>query len=87
MGQIRADNGEVQQITNNALRNARQMMDASDRSTQATTDYLLGQTVVSDSALNGHGRVDDDVANALIAANPNRFQAVSSSNYIRGIDY
>ena len=47
----------------------------------------MASTVVSDSALNGHGRVDDDVANALIAANPNRFQAVSSSNYIRGIDY
>ena len=87
MAELNADNRQVQQVTSNALRNARQMTDASDRSTQAMSDYLRGQTVVSDSALNGHGRVDDDVANALIAANPNRFQAVSSSNYIRGIDY
>jgi hypothetical protein len=87
MAELNADNRQVQQVTSNALRNARQMTDASDRSTQAMSDYLRSQTVVSDSALNGHGRVDDDVANALIAANPNRFQAVSSSNYIRGIDY
>ncbi len=87
MGQINADEREVQQITNNSLRNMRQMMDSSERSTQATSDYLRGQTVVSDSALNGHGRVDDDVAAALIAANPNRFQAVSSSGYVKGIDY
>ena len=57
MGKISAETDEVQQITSNALRNsAKQMLDASDRSTQATTDYLLNQTVVSDSALNGHGR-------------------------------
>jgi hypothetical protein len=61
--------------------------DATDRSTTATTNYLLGQTVVSDSALNAHGTVSDDVANALIAANPNRFQAVPSSGMVRGIDY
>ena len=87
MGQIRSDENQVQQITKNFLRSSQAQLDASARSTQATTDYLLGQTVVSDSALNGHGRVDDDVAAALIAANPNRFQAVSSSGYVRGIDY
>ena len=87
LAQIGADERQTQQITNTTLRNMHQMMDASDRSTQATSDYLRGQTVISDSALNAHGRVDDDVANALIAANPNRFQAVSSSGYIRGIDY
>jgi len=29
----------------------------------------------------------DDVANALISAYSDRFQAVSSSGYVRGIDY
>ena len=64
-----------------------QLLDSSARSTQATSNYLLGNTVVSDSALNAHGTVSDDVANALIAANPNRFQAVPSSGMVRGIDY
>ena len=87
MGQIGADNRQVQQITSNFMRSSQQMMDASDRSTQATSNYLRGNTVISDSDLNAHGTVSDDVANALIAADPNRFQAVSSSSYVQGIDY
>ena len=61
--------------------------DSTDRSTTATTNYLLGNTVINDSALNAHGTVPDDVANALMAANPNRFQSVSSGSYWKGIDY
>lgn len=87
MGQIGADNRQVQQITSNFLRSSQQMMDASDRSTTAFTNYLLGNTVVSDGDLNAHGTVSDDVANALIAADPNRFQEVSSGSYVKGIDY
>ena len=64
-----------------------QLLNSSALSTQQTTNYLLGQTVVNDSALNAHGTVSDDVANALIAANPNRFQAVPGSGMVRGIDY
>jgi hypothetical protein len=87
MGQIGNDNRQTQQITRNFLDWSKQQMDATDRSVTATTNYLLGQTVVSDSALNAHGTVSDDVANALIAANPNRFQAVPTSGMVRGIDY
>jgi hypothetical protein len=87
MGQINSDNKQVQQITSNFMRTSNQMMDASDRSTQAESNYLLGNTVVSNSALNGHGTVDDDVAQALIAADPSRFQEVPSSQYAKGIDY
>jgi hypothetical protein len=64
-----------------------QLLNSSALSTQQTTNYLLGQTVVNDSALNAHGTVSDDVANALISANPNRFQAVPGSGMVRGIDY
>ena len=39
MAELNADNRQVQQVTSNALRNARQMTDASDRSTQAMSDY------------------------------------------------
>lgn len=65
----------------------RQKLDSSARLSQGTSDYLRGETVISDSDLNAPGRVPDDVANALIQAYPDRFQAVSSSDYVRGIDY
>src|SRR5262249_8475539 len=86
-GQINADSRLIAQNFANTTDYLNRLNDASERSTQATSDYLRGNTVISDSYLNGHGRVSDDVASALIAADPNRFQAVSSSNYIRGIDY
>jgi hypothetical protein len=87
MGQINTDTRIMNQTFANAMRNEQQMMDSSERSTQAVSDYLRGDTVISDSALNAHGRVPDDVANALIQAYPDRFQAVSSGSYVRGIDY
>ncbi len=86
-GQINADTQMVNKIFANAQSNIQQITDSSNRSTQAMSDYLRGNTVISDSYLNGHGRVSDDVASALIAADPNRFQAVSSSAYVQGIDY
>jgi hypothetical protein len=69
------------------MQTSKAMMDASDRSFQAEDNYIRGNTVISDSALNAHGTVDDDVAQALIAADPNRFQEVSSGQYVKGIDY
>jgi hypothetical protein len=87
MGSIHADMQTTNQIFNNFMYESKKMMDASDRSTTATTNYLLGNTVVNDSALNAHGTVPDDVANALMAADPNRFQSVSSGSYWKGIDY
>ena len=66
---------------------SKKMMDASDRSATAATHCLLGNMVISDSALNAHGIVPGDVANALVAANPNRFQSVPSGRYWKGIDY
>jgi hypothetical protein len=85
--QVRADGQVIAHAFANTMTFGRQTLDASARSTQATSNYLRDQTVVSDSALNAHGTVPDDVANALIAANPNRFQAVSSGSYVKGIDY
>ena len=87
MGQISNDEKQVQQITSNFMATSKKMMDATERSTQAESNYLLGNTVISDRDLNAHGTVSDDVANALIAADPNRFQAVSSGSYVKGIDY
>ena len=54
---------------------------------QGMSDYLRGNTVIRDNELNGHGRVSNDLANALVQANPSRFEAVPTSEYIKGIDY
>jgi hypothetical protein len=62
-------------------------IDDSDRSTAAWSDYLRDETVVVDTRTGGHARTSDDLAGALIDANPNRFEAVRESDYIKGIDY
>jgi hypothetical protein len=40
-----------------------------------------------DTQTGGHATTSDDLAGALINANPGRFQPVSPSGYIPGIDY
>ena len=87
MNQIRADNRLMQQTFNESMRESAQIMDSSDRMTQGMSDYLRGDTVVRDTLLNGHARVDDDLADALVEADPNRFEKVPLSGYISGIDY
>jgi hypothetical protein len=87
MQHIGSENVATMRALGSATAYAKQSLDASARSTQATSNYLLGNTVISDSALNAHGTVSNDVANALMAADPNRFQAVSSGDYVRSIDY
>jgi hypothetical protein len=51
------------------------------------SNMLRDQTVVVDTRTGGHATTSDDLAGALISANPNRFQSVSPSGYIPGIDY
>jgi len=64
-----------------------QYIDDSNRSTAAWSDYLRDETVVVDTHTGAHARTSDDLAGMLIDANPNRFEAVSQSGYIKGIDY
>jgi len=54
--------------------------------TAGRSEYLRGGTVVRDPVLNGHARVTDDSADALVAADPDRFEKVPLSGYIQGID-
>jgi hypothetical protein len=61
--------------------------DAKDRQFAAFENGLLNNTVVFDKELNGHGTVSNVVADALVQADPNRFQEVSASEYVKGIDY
>jgi hypothetical protein len=83
-------NQQIQQsiaITNQALNTVAQYNDSADRMTAGMSNMLRDQTVVVDTQTGGHATTSDDLAGALINANPSRFQSVSPSGYISGIDY
>jgi hypothetical protein len=61
--------------------------DIQDRQFQAFDNNLLDRTVIRDTDLNGDGTVSNDLAQALIESNPDRFQEVPPSEYVQGIDY
>jgi hypothetical protein len=99
--QIRADSQKTQQFTAQTLAEMQRRQAASDqqfaafqrsqdaeeRQFQAFDNNLLDRTVIRDTDLNAHGTVSNDLADALVNANPNRFQEVSASDYVKGIDY
>ena len=83
-------NQQIQQgiaQTNQFVHTVGQYMDSSDRLTAGMSNMLRDQTVVVDTQTGGHATTSDDLAGALINANPSRFQPVSPSGYIPGIDY
>ena len=83
-------NQQIQQsiaVTNQALNMVAQYTDSSDRMTAGMSNMLRDQTVVVDTQTGGHATTSDGLAGALINANPSRFQSVSPSGYIPGIDY
>jgi hypothetical protein len=83
-------NTQIQQtiaITNQSLNMVAQYTDSADRMTAGMSNLLRDQTVVVDTRTGGHATTSDDLAGALINANPSRFQSVSPSGYIPGIDY
>jgi hypothetical protein len=62
------------------------------RRTQGFSNYILDQTVVQDNNMYGngtvgHGTLWNSEADALVKANPNRFEYVTVPNYWRGTDY
>ena len=87
LAESRADTQKVQQFTQNTVGDMRRRQDTQDRQFQAFDNNLLDRTVIRDTDLNGHGTVSNDLADALVEANPNRFQEVAPSDYVKGIDY
>jgi hypothetical protein len=70
----------------------RQGEDNISRGTQGFSNYILDQTVVQDNNMYGngtigHGTLWNSEADALVKANPNRFEYVTVPNYWRGTDY
>jgi len=87
LAEIHADTQATQAFTQSTLAAMNRRQDAQDRQFQAFDNNLLDRTVIRDTDLNGHGTVSNDLADALIEANPNRFQEVPPSEYVKGIDY
>jgi hypothetical protein len=101
LAQIQADSQKSQQATAQTLAEMQRRQAASDRQFaafqrsqdaqerqfQAFDNNLLDRTVIRDTDLNAHGTVSNDLADALVDANPDRFQEVSPSEYVKGIDY
>jgi hypothetical protein len=83
-------NEQIQQsiaVTNQALNTVAQYNDSADRMTAGMSNMLRDQSVIVDTQTGGHATTSDGLAGALISANPGRFQTVSPSGYIPGIDY
>jgi len=62
------------------------------RNGQGFSNYLLDQTVVQDNNMFntgtvGHGTVSNSTADALVKADPNRFEIVDTPNYWEGTDF
>jgi hypothetical protein len=87
MSEIASANAQNQVITDSYIANSQRAADASQRSFAADDYALLGNTVVRDRDFSEHGLVSDNLADALTQADPNRFQEVPPSQYVKGVDY
>jgi len=66
--------------------------EANARNVQGFSNYLLDQTVVQDNNMYGngtvgHGTLWNTTADALVKADPNRFEYVDKPNYWEGTDF
>jgi hypothetical protein len=66
--------------------------DSNARNGQGFSNYLLDQTVIQDNNMHGngtigHGTVWNGTADALVKADPQRFEMVDTPNFWKGVDY
>ena len=66
--------------------------DTNARNSQAFSNYQLDQTVIQDNNMYGngtigHGTAWNSTADALVKANPDRYEIVNTPNFWRGVDY
>jgi hypothetical protein len=87
MSEIAGATAQNQAIVNGYIANSERSADAQQRSFAADDYALLGNTVVRDRDFSEHGLVSDNLADALTQADPNRFQEVPPSQYVKGVDY
>jgi hypothetical protein len=62
-------------------------MDNIDSQSKAMQNYTLDRTQIQDNDANGRTTVSDGLADALIKADPTRYQVVPPSQFLKGVDY
>jgi hypothetical protein len=62
-------------------------MDNIDSQSKAMQNYTLDRTQIQDNEVNGRATVSDGLADALIKTDPNRYQVVPPSQFLKGVDY
>lgn len=82
--QIAADSNAAFERRNRGLA---QNQDTRDRANQDFSNYQLDLTVVQDNEQNTHSTEWNTTADALVRANPNRYEYVEKPNFWKGVDY
>jgi hypothetical protein len=62
-------------------------MDSLDRSSKSFQNYQLDREVIQDNDRSERGTVGNGYGDALVKANPDRFQYVKQQDFIKGVDY
>ena len=83
--QIRADAQSAANDAHNAAFNAH--MDDIDRYSKSFQNYQFDRSQIQDNDLNARGTVSNVTAEALVKADPNRFQYVQTQDFLKGVDY
>jgi predicted GNAT family acetyltransferase len=78
--------GHMQTLRKNDADNDEHMGNI-DWQSKITQDYILDRSVVKDTELDGTATVGNRFADALVKANPYKFEIVPNSELIRGRDY
>jgi hypothetical protein len=82
---IQANNAHAAEAAQSASFQAH--MDNIDRFSKSFQNYQLDQTELQDNEQNARGAVPNSLADALIKANPDRFQSVPTQNFLKGADF
>ena len=70
-----------------SMANARAVQDGIDRSTAGFVNYLRGTDYVRDTSSGAQGLVSQSTSNALTHFDPQHFESVPVSQYVKGVNY
>jgi hypothetical protein len=62
-------------------------MDDIDRYSKSFQNYQLDRSQIQDNDFNARGTASNGLAEALVKADPNRFQYVQTKDFLKGVDY
>ncbi len=62
-------------------------MDSIDRSSKSFQNYQLDREIIQDNDRNERATTSNGFGDALVKANPDRFQYVKQEDFIKGVDY